>query len=204
MPVRIRPNSRRRWLRLSVRGVIVSVLFIGGWLGWIVHSARVQRDAATAMEQAGYSWYFDWQWDDHVYIESGKPWATSWLVNWIGPHYFGRVRCVRFFPIEGRRADEDLAVIPRLHGLEELDLHGAYVSNAALAHLEGMTCLRRLDLDLSAVSDLDMGGVSDAGLAHLKSLAKLKEVSLLKTEVTRAGVQELQKALPGLQVETDF
>jgi hypothetical protein len=187
----LRPKSQRRRFRLSVRGAIVSILFIGGWLGWIVHSARVQRDATTALEQAGYSWYFDWQWNDHGYIESDKPWAPRWLVNWIGPHYFGRVNCVRFFPIEARRANDDLAVISRLYRLEELDLHGAYVTNAALAHLEGMTSLRRLELELRAVSDLDLGGVSDAGIAHLAGLTNLQTLNLRANRLSDAGIAHL-------------
>ena len=43
----------RRFLRFSVRGMIVLVLVIGGWLGWIVRSARIQRDAVAAIQRTG-------------------------------------------------------------------------------------------------------------------------------------------------------
>ena len=39
----------RRFLRLSVRGLIVLVLVIGAGLGWLVRSAHIQRDAVAAI-----------------------------------------------------------------------------------------------------------------------------------------------------------
>ncbi len=52
------PVSRpwRRFLRFSVRGMIVVVLLIGIGLGWIVRAirgARIQRDAVLAIKNAG-------------------------------------------------------------------------------------------------------------------------------------------------------
>ena len=49
-----KPISRpwRRLLRFSVRGMIVVVLVIGGWLGWIVRTApTIQREAVAAIEK---------------------------------------------------------------------------------------------------------------------------------------------------------
>ena len=39
----------RRFLRFSVRGLIVVVLVIGAGLGWIVRQAHIQRDAVAAI-----------------------------------------------------------------------------------------------------------------------------------------------------------
>jgi hypothetical protein len=44
--------SRRPWwsfLRFSVRGMVVLVLVIGGWLGWMVRSARIQQEAVAGL-----------------------------------------------------------------------------------------------------------------------------------------------------------
>ncbi len=55
-----KPVSRpwRRFLRFSVRGMIVLVIVIAGCLGWIVRSARIQRQAVAAIRkmngQVGY------------------------------------------------------------------------------------------------------------------------------------------------------
>ena len=45
-------RQSRRWrcvLRLSLRGLIILVLVIGACLGWIVRSARIQRNALSAI-----------------------------------------------------------------------------------------------------------------------------------------------------------
>jgi cytoskeletal protein RodZ len=53
MAVQLLPKTRRHWLRLSVRGLVVLVLLIGAALGWMVRSARIQRDGALAITAAG-------------------------------------------------------------------------------------------------------------------------------------------------------
>jgi hypothetical protein len=60
------PVSRpwRRYLRFSVRGLIVLVLVIGAGLGWIVRSARMQREAVAAIKNAGGSVSYDWRWSN--------------------------------------------------------------------------------------------------------------------------------------------
>jgi hypothetical protein len=49
----------RRFLRFSVRGMIVLVLVIGAGLGWIVRNAHIQRDAVAAIKSAGGRVYYD-------------------------------------------------------------------------------------------------------------------------------------------------
>ena len=44
----------RKYLRFSVRGLIVIVLVVGGCLGWIVRSARIQHEAVAAIEVASH------------------------------------------------------------------------------------------------------------------------------------------------------
>ena len=55
MPDQPEPVSRPRrpYLRFSVCALIVLVLAIGAGLGWIVNSARIQRDAVKAIETGG-------------------------------------------------------------------------------------------------------------------------------------------------------
>ena len=52
---RIDRGARPWWsyARFGVRGLLASVLVIGGWLGWLAHRARVQREAAAAIKWAG-------------------------------------------------------------------------------------------------------------------------------------------------------
>src|SRR5690242_803936 len=59
MPEQPSLETWRRRLRISVRGLIALVLLVGGWLGWIGHEARVQRQAVTAIERAVGSVQYD-------------------------------------------------------------------------------------------------------------------------------------------------
>ena len=98
------PVSRpwRRYLRFSVRGLIVLVLVIGGWLGWIVRSARIQRDAVAAIQNAGGVVMYDWEWKN----EEGFPGSNlrhrgSWISSDVD--YFGHTTGVAARPSGNRR-----------------------------------------------------------------------------------------------------
>jgi len=41
---------KRTPLRLSVRALMVLILVLGGWLGWVVNQARLQREAVAALD----------------------------------------------------------------------------------------------------------------------------------------------------------
>ncbi len=62
--------------------MIVVVLLVGGWLGWLVRSARIQREAVAAIQQAGGSvYYYDWEWRSGQYLEGTEPPAPRWVVS---------------------------------------------------------------------------------------------------------------------------
>jgi hypothetical protein len=260
-----------RYLRLSVRGLIVLVLVIGGGLGWIVHSAKVQRDAVAAIRTTGATVLYDWESTDGQPLLWSQPWAPQWLVDSLGVDYFGHVTYVSGAPygallgatfsavtdaemvfighlsrvetlllrsapmtdaglaqLKGltqlreldlggtRVTDAGLAHLKRLTQLRELDLGGIRVTDAGLAHLKGLTQLRELNLAVTQVDDagllhlkgltqlqelnLAMTEVGDAGLAHLKGLTHLQVLTLILTPISSAGVQELQQALPKVQI----
>ena len=66
----------RRFLRVSVRGLIVLVLVIGGGLGWLVRSCpHPCREAAEAIKHAWGSVSYDWEYSDGNLISGGKPWG---------------------------------------------------------------------------------------------------------------------------------
>src|ERR1700744_4722881 len=90
------PNTKpwRRYVRFSVRGLIAASLVIGGWLGWVVRSARVQRQAVAAIKQAGGRAYYDWERSNGGPIPNGRPRWPRWLVHRLGADYFGDVDTV--------------------------------------------------------------------------------------------------------------
>ncbi len=91
MPAKPVSHPWRRFLRFSVRGLIVFVLVVGAVLGWQVHRAHVQRDAVQAIRSVGGRVSYSWEWINETSIPGGKPWAPSWLTDLIGVDYFGHV-----------------------------------------------------------------------------------------------------------------
>lgn len=84
--------------------------------------------------------------------------------------------------------------------LEELDFSSSGFDLAGLEYLQSMTSLKKLNLDCRDPRH-DAALISDADLERLKGLTRLKSLNLRGTEVTDAGVAELQKALPNCRIE---
>jgi hypothetical protein len=225
------PNQpvRRPWwhrVRFSLRGLMIAIAILCGWLGWSIHQARVQREAVAAIEMAGGKVMYDWHWQwkkgqptaygvAHWRWTRGQPiprestWWPEWLVSRIGIDYLFKVNYVE---MRWRGSDELLDRIGQLHGLEYLNLAGSPVDNAGLAKLEGLTALQSLSLEDTRVTDaglvhlegltrletllLSMTRVTDAGLPHLKRLTRLKLLSLFLTTVSDDAGQDLQRAMP--------
>jgi hypothetical protein len=182
----------RRYLRFSVRGLIVLVLVIGCGLGWIVRQAHIQREAVEAIKKTGGAIRYDWEWKDGNTIPGGNPWAPRWLVDRIGVDYFGHVTAAVAHHMSAETSDAVLAQVGRLTRVQSLNLHDSSISDAGLVHLKGLTNLQ--------VVLLYRTQVTDAGLVHLKGLTNLSALQLDGTQVTDAGVEELKRALPSLRI----
>jgi hypothetical protein len=106
MDDRAKPVSRpwRTFLRFSVRGMIVLVLVVGVSLGWLVRSARIQREAVAAIKKAGGSVYYHSEWNDDD--QSG-----SWA------------------PTRTRVTDSGLRHLEGLSNLRELEVRGTSVTD---------------------------------------------------------------------------
>ncbi len=206
----------RRYLRLSVQGLIVLALVMGTGLGWLVRSTRIQREAVAAITTAGGSVKYDWEWNNGNDIPGGKPWAPGWLVDLIGVDYFGhfaaaellfnrdeapmasignltRLQLLSVF--ESSITDADLAHLKRLTNLKVLDVGHTQVTDAGLAHLSGLTSLSGLSLSNTQVTD--------AGLTHLMGLSKLSALNLSDTQVTDAGLPHLKGLVSLAQLDLD-
>jgi hypothetical protein len=209
------PHPWRRFLRVSVRGLIVFVVVFGAGLGWIVRSAHIQRDAVAAIKKAGGHVVYSWEWDHGNAILGGRPWAPSWLVESIGVDFFGHVTVVYCIG-SSSPTDTILAEVGRLNQLQRLSvsntsviteaergdlnrlanlsilsLEGTQFTDAGLAHLKGLTNLSTLWIGSHKVTD--------AGLVQLKGLTNLSDLSLHCTQVTDAGLVHL-KGLTNLSV----
>jgi hypothetical protein len=205
----------RKFLRFGVRGLIVLVLVIGVWLGWLVRVARIQRGAVAAIQKAGGNVGYDWEWNNGASISGGKPWGPRWLVDLIGVDYFDHVTFVLLTPSGADNAA--IAQVGRLTRLQALFHHQSSwdcifipstLSDTGLSHLTGLTNLSELCVRDTRVTDagllnlkgltnlrilfLDGNRVTDAGLAHLTGLKNLTSLSLGGTQITDAGLEHLK------------
>ena len=91
-------TPRRPWwgrLHLSVRSLMVSILIVGGGLGWFIRRATIQRDAVRAISAAGGSVRYDFEQTATIFAPS-KPPAPKWLVDFMGVDFFASVTSVSF------------------------------------------------------------------------------------------------------------
>jgi internalin A len=218
-------HPSRRFLRFSVRGLLALVLVIGAGLGWIVRSARIQREAVAAIERAGGRVVYDFESNNvaptpvgrraaavgKLAAPVGKHATPGWLAELIGVDYFGHVTDVWLYP-SSTANDAVFVQVGRLTRLQRLRLSQTRLDDAGLAHLTGLTRLSELDLGSTRVTDAGVAHlkrltnlsqlylystqVSDTGLSHMEGLTKLSELDLLGTNVTDAGVADLQRASP--------
>ena len=105
-----KPVSRpwRRFLRFSVRGLVVVVLLVGGWLGWVVRSARLLARCRGGDRK---SWAVTYSTNGNVRAINRARRRTFWprgLVDRLGVDYFGNVVMVDLF---GKGSDLVLAQV---------------------------------------------------------------------------------------------
>ena len=173
------PIARPWWshLRLGVRGLIVVVLLIGGCMGWIVRSGRIQREAVAAVQRAGGSVAYDYQ----RTVSGGKP-GPRWLLDYIGIDYLDNVFSVS---LSGKATDQLMWHVGHLAHLELLSLDGSRVTDAGLVHLQGLHELRRLWLSRTKITD--------EGLRHVSGLIKLRTLVLSNSPVTDRGLANVER-----------
>jgi len=161
--------------------MMILVLALGAWLGWITHCARVQRDAVAAIRRSGGLIFYNERLWDPLQSECGGLLRPKWLVDLIGVDYLSHVTEVA---LDHHATDADLMQIGRLARLERLSISQSSITDAGLRHLRGSRALRQLFLHCTPISD--------GGLAHLNGLARLQLLTLVDTTVTDAGLPYLR------------
>jgi internalin A len=180
------PTEKRRRRGLSLRLLMAAVLVIGSGLGWLSHSARVQRLAVAALEEAGASVVYNWG-DPSRPPGSGptEPPYPRWAVDALGPDFFGHVVQVNYKG-DRRFGDEQMTALGRLPRLDSVWIEGSAVTDAGLAHLRDLTRLNCLGLCWNK-------GITDGGLVHLRGLENLEDLSLLYTGIEGRGLAQLAR-----------
>ena len=185
------PPPRRRWLRVSLRTLMVLVLLVGVGVGWYVNRVRTQRLAVAAIEAAGGSVFYDDQFSTNVAWANQTPKATgsaapAWLRRWLGDDFFGTAVLVR---LAKAVTPEVLAAVAGLDGLVSLLVIDTAGLDNAWPVLERLTRLEEIHLVGS--------GVTDSALATIGRLTPLRSVRLFNAPLTDSGMKSLAN-LPNL------
>jgi len=196
-------KPKRRWLRFSLRSLLLLILVIALSLGWMIHKVREQGIAVAALREMGCDVH-------HEYADpSGSPTVLEWLRKLLGE---AESRSVN--EVIGERSQITDAGLRHLVGMSELNhlnLSFTQVSDAGLVYLRGLTELKDLNLEHTQVTDaglIHLGGltqlgwlnlddtqVTDAGLVHLRGLIELETLELNHTQVADAGLVHLRELL---------
>jgi len=115
--------------------------------------------------------------------------------------------------------DKGLGGVVALKNLRVLNLQGTRITDAGVTGLSQLSRLVELSLNSTKVGDagideitglvalesLDLGGsqISDRALRKLVGLTQLKALDVSNTKVSRAGIDQLRKALPGCRVKQE-
>jgi hypothetical protein len=193
--------KRRRWLRFSLRTLLILITIFAVWLGWHMHRRREQQRVADAVRERGgtagpvlrdlsllsriqapYSWDNDfWLSDLKVPDEALQDFES--VPEVIGLHLSG-----------SQITDQGLSHLHDRTDLLTLDLtNNRAITDAGLAHLRKMTELRQLMLRNNPQ-------ITDEGLVHLENMQQLDILVLYGTSVTAEGVSKLQQKLPKARI----
>ena len=136
MPDRTRINTRRRWVRVSVRALMALVLIIACALGWIVNRAHVQRDAVAVVRKSGGSVWYEFE---RAPGPGPRPRLAAWqsvIANAIGVDFVSNVTFVQM-PVNGSEANcqDILARLGDFERLEYVNLIGPLIGDDLIASL---------------------------------------------------------------------
>ena len=220
------PRPRRRWWAVSLRGLMVLILVVGGLIGWWVRGATLRREAVTTLREAGAVVTFR---DEPGQEDKAGVW--TWLYRRTGVEAFREVAGVAFRP-PGMKAsppvdpaaprpglDETFRALGRLGRVGSVEV---WLSAVTPAHLRELAGARVDRLYLVAVPEVTgpmmaevarIGGLTDlqvnwpktrmdpAILRAVAAMPRLERVELhgFAAPLTEADVAPLA-ALPGLRV----
>jgi Leucine Rich repeat len=219
MPTHSRQRFRRwrRYLHISVRGVVALVVVMACGLAWEAHRTRIQRRAVATIRAADGLVKYNWEWRGGEPVPDAKPPAPQQVVEFIGVDHFGAVKAVelsprsrpvRDFSAEDRaKVEAALDSVKTLPQVEHVNLLASRVNDGELAKLNGVKTINHLGLNWTEIGDagleqlvglpnlrrlcLHRARITDAGLVHLKKFPKLTRLYLGYTRVTDAGLVNL-------------
>ena len=216
----------KRWVRFSLRAMLLATAIIAVWFGWIVNRAEKQKAAVAAIQVSkGLI-----QYDCHTNFFVRSPFSIKYLSPTeseldarlgsprlralIGEDYFQEVVSVVLF-----RDNYKEGVLETLHGLPSLKyvcLHRLPLSDAEIQSLAQIPRLETLILYDCEIADeslrhlskarhlsklgLSFTTITDANVDHLKKMPGLIRLNLTRGCISTEGLDELWKALPNCTI----
>ena len=224
-------NHRRRFVRFSLRTLLVVLTLVAGFLSIQVNRANHQRAVVRWLAENNASVSYDWQFYERadgvkLFIgDSGnQPPGPIWLRRQIGDEYFQSVigidasvgdvsQLAGLTELEWLTLREtpvsDITPLARLKRLERLNLIDTQVRNlsplSGLSNLEGLHLIGSPVTDLSPLSKLtklEEISLGDTLVRDLSPLASLPDLRILHLDGTQAT--DLQAQLRDLTTLTDL
>jgi hypothetical protein len=211
----------RKWLRFSLRTLLLLVTALCVWLGIQVNAARRQRDAVAAWSRAGGAVYYD----DQIVVDprleigytfSRNPKGRAWPSTALGIDYFSVVQVAG---VRESTIPESLwPQLADLPGLIAIQLRGAKTlpndsGTPRRANDSDMAFIKDLvELKCVVLSDTDVGAptlqliadqtrirylllqnvrIDETALKQIAKMTTLEHLSLSNTPITDAGLAYL-------------
>jgi hypothetical protein len=196
------PNARsRKYLRMSLRTMMVLVLILAVLLGWRVNKARQQTKAVAVVKSHGGWVHYDYEFVGGKLTPGREPWAPHWLRKILGDELFQEIEYVSlvYDDSTGTRhdnknvstCDDVLAQLASQPGINQLLLHGTQATDEGLKHVGKMATLEALFI-------WDATSITDAGVAHLAGLKNLKKIHISRSRITDESLV-LMSSLPRIE-----
>ncbi len=209
-------KAPRPRLAISLRVLMLAVLVVGGWAGWVANRVRTQRRAVATIRAAKGSVTYDFQNfprnTPRAVVQAAKPLGPAWLRRLVGDEPFQEVASVT---LAGPVSAETMRVVGSFGGLHRLSITGGSTIEGGLAALGGSIRMKLVNIKSPSITDADLAilarqpdldflwltgaDITDAGLARLSGLRHLTIFNLAGCpKVTDRGVEALTPVLPAL------
>jgi hypothetical protein len=204
-------KTRPRWTTISLRGLLLLVLAIALWLGWIANQAREQREAVAALQKFGGFVHYDWEFVNGPvkvprgsliwkpswgkFTPGGKPWAPDWLRRALGDECFQSIVHVSLYVdikkgladatwVNIGPADDALRKLATQKTVRTLQIGGEQVTDENLYYVGQLTGLEELSIEWAF-------GPTDKGFSQLSGLKRLRILNVGKSKMTDASLKAI-------------
>lgn len=200
----------RRWLRFSLRAILILTVVVAVPLGWKVNHVSAERGAVAEIQQAGghvkrrpFSWL-----PFSLYSYASNDWVSYVEVVILCE---GDKHPLLYYANDGTFADRHLAAVARLPMANQVYIWSDHITDAGMNHLANAPKVLQLQLrgrqSLLAEGVESRSKITAAGIAHLARMPELRALSVGPSEAPLASfacltsLNILDVSLPSVSAE---